>query len=74
MGEVVRFTGETTPNDPDSVLDAAKGKDFADVIVIGLHDADNPKLWLTTSTSGVERVIYLLERAKRQLFKTVFPD
>ncbi len=74
MGDVVRFGGDTIqPHDPDFILEAAKGQSFAAVVVIGLHDAEEPKLWLSASTSDIERVIYLLERAKRQLLQTAFP-
>ena len=74
MGDVVRFGGDTiVPHDPDYILEAAKGQSLADVVVIGMHDPDNPSLWLSSSTSDVERVVYLLERAKRQFLDTVFP-
>ena len=53
---------------PDNVLTAAKGK-LASAIVLGF-DADGAE-WITSSTSDVGVILYLLERAKAKALASV---
>ena len=70
---VVRLGIQTTaPHTPDYILEAAKGNNFQDVIVIGM-EADGG-LWLSASTSDAERMVFLLERAKQMFMRIVDED
>jgi hypothetical protein len=53
---------------PDSILAAAKGK-LSSAIVLGF-DADGAE-WITSSTSDVGVILYLLERAKAKVLASV---
>ena len=65
MGEVVTLPVETTlDTPPDRVLSAALGR-LGCVVVIGTEE--DGRHWLSSSTSDLERVLWLLERAKRQV-------
>ena len=68
--EIHHIAGPTTaPHEPDTILERAKGQGFDDVMVIGFK-ADGP-LWLSMSTSDVERVVFMLEWAKQKLLADV---
>ena len=53
---------------PDAIIAAAKGK-LASAIVLGF-DADGAE-WITSSTSDVGVILYLLERAKAKALASV---
>jgi hypothetical protein len=48
---------------PDDILECAKGEGFDAVLVIGLKDRE--PLWVSGSTSDMERVVFMLDWAKR---------
>lgn len=50
--------------DPDQILEAAKGKDFARVSVIG--ELPDGSIWVSGSANAGETII-LMEMAKRQI-------
>lgn len=57
VGEDFRF-------DPDEILEAAKGKGFSELVIIGtLPDGE---LWVSGSANGGETMI-LMEHAKRHI-------
>lgn len=66
MGEVLPFTGQTT-NDipPEQVLRACADEGLREAIVVG-WDA-NERLWVSSSTSDLREVLWLLERAKNYI-------
>ena len=65
MGDVVRLEVTTTvDHEPDYILEQAKGQDFAAVLVIGLRPGE--PLWVSASSSDVERAVFMLEWAKRE--------
>lgn len=66
MGDVVHLLQPDLS--PDSILTAAKGK-LASAIVLGF-DADGAE-WITSSTSDVGVILYLLERAKAKALASV---
>lgn len=71
MGEVVRLDIPTTaPHEPDDILEAAKGQDFQDVVVVGLMPGGK-EAWVSASTSDVERVSFLMQIAHRQFLDLV---
>jgi hypothetical protein len=53
---------------PDAILAAASGR-LRDVLVLGF-DADGAE-WITSSTSDVGAILYLLERAKAAAMASV---
>lgn len=57
VGEDFRF-------DPDAILEAAKGKDFARVSVIG--ELPDGSIWVSGSANAGETII-LMEMAKHQI-------
>lgn len=59
----------TTRHEPDHILEAAKGNDFQDVLVIGMED--DGALWVSGSTSDAERITFLLARAMHKFMKIV---
>lgn len=71
MTDNVVYLGIATnaPHDPDHILEAAKGNEFEDVLVVGLEDDGG--LWLSASTSDAERIVFLLERAKQKFMRIV---
>ncbi len=66
MGDVVHLPKPDLS--PDNVLAAAKGK-LSTAIVLGF-DADGAE-WITSSTSDVGVILYLLERAKAKALASV---
>ena len=66
MGDVVHMPKPDLS--PDSILAAAKGK-LASAIVLGF-DADGAE-WITSSTSDVGVILFLLERAKASAMASV---
>lgn len=66
MGDVVSLPVETTLDiPPDRVLSGAMGE-LDEAIVIGTGKSG---FWFASSTSDLERVLWLLEKAKRQTFR-----
>lgn len=62
--EIIHLDISTTVGHrPDDILDAAKGRGLDTVLVIG--NMENGELWFSGSASDMERVVFLLERAKR---------
>ena len=57
------------PHEPDAILEAAKGKGLEFVLVIGLEP--NGALWFSGSGSDAERIVFLLEWAKRNIMDGV---
>lgn len=57
VGEGFRF-------DPDEVLEAAKGKDFARVCILG--ELPDGSVWVSGSANAGETLV-LMEMAKRQI-------
>jgi hypothetical protein len=53
----------TAEHRPDDILERAKGEGFDAVIVIGLTGRE--PLWVSGSTSDMERLIFMLDWAKR---------
>jgi len=53
----------TAEHQPDDILERAKGEGFSAVLVIGLKDRE--PLWVSGSTSDMERVVFMLDWAKR---------
>ena len=53
---------------PDEILAAAKGK-LASAILLGV--GENGAEWITSSTSDVGVILYLLERAKAKALASV---
>ena len=72
MGDVVHIKPQPDLS-PDSVLAAAKGK-LSSAIVLGF-DANGAE-WITSSTSDIGVILYLLERAKAHAMASVIsvPD
>ena len=69
--EIVHLDVSTTvPHDPDQILEKAKGNSFDDVLVIGMQPDGEP-LWISASTSDVERIVFMLEWAKRSMLDLV---
>ena len=66
MGDVVKLIVPSMSS--DSILAAAKGK-LSSAIVLGF-DADGAE-WITSSTSDVGVILYLLERAKAAALASV---
>ena len=66
MGDVVQLPQPDLS--ADSILAAAKGK-LSSAIVLGF-DADGAE-WITSSTSDVGVILYLLERAKAAAMASV---
>lgn len=65
MGDIVRLQTMTkAEHRPDDILDMAKGKGLTDVLVVGYLNGD---AFISASTSDVERVVFLLELAKRRM-------
>lgn len=62
----------TVSHDPDRVLEAAKGQQISDVLVVGLREGKAP--WFSGSTSDVERIVFMLEWAKRFIMDQVRAD
>lgn len=70
MGDVVQLGGITTvPHEPDAILEAAKGKNIARVLVVGI--LDDGELWFSGSHSDTAENLLALERAKRVLLADV---
>lgn len=68
MADVLKFepvvVGEGFRFDPDEVLEAAKGKGFTTLVVLGqLEDGSS---WISSSANAGEAII-LMERAKHDL-------
>jgi len=62
--------GTTTSRiEPDLILEAAKGNDFHDVLVMGIEN--DGSLWLSGSTSDAERITFLLVRAMHKFMRLV---
>ncbi len=61
--------GTTARHNPDDILEAAKGNEFDDVLIVGMEDDGG--LWLSASTSDAERIVFLLERAKQKFMRIV---
>lgn len=57
VGEDYRF-------DPDTILEAAKGKDFSRLVIIG--DLPDGEIWVSGTANGGESLI-LMELAKRAI-------
>ena len=68
MSEVVKLqpveVGEGFRFDPDAILEAAKGKGFTTVVVLG--QLEDGSFWVSGSANAGETLI-LMERAKRQI-------
>lgn len=65
MGNIVRLQTMTkAEHAPDDILEMAKGKGMSDVLVVGYLNGD---AFISASTSDVERVVFLLELAKRHM-------
>ncbi len=68
MSEVVKLqpveVGEGFRFDPDAILEAAKGKSFTTVVVLG--QLEDGSFWVSGSANAGETLI-LMERAKRQI-------
>lgn len=69
MADIVRFTGITRlPVDPERVLEDVRGE-LSEVVVIG-HDHEGNFVF-SASEPDAASVIYLLEKAKYALMRTV---
>ncbi len=67
---IVRFPGKTTAeHTPDYILEAAKGRDLQTVVVVGMNKDGG--LWFSGSTSNIEHVALLLDRAKQRLLDNI---
>ncbi len=68
MSEVVKLqpveVGEGFRFDPDDILEAAKGKGFTTIAVLG--QLEDGSFWISGSANAGETLI-LMERAKRQI-------
>ncbi|MBM7328721.1 phosphoribosylformylglycinamidine synthase [Agrobacterium sp. S2] len=68
MSEVVKLQpveiGDGFRFDPDAILEAAKGKGFTTVAVLG--QLEDGSFWVSGSANAGETLI-LMERAKRQI-------
>ncbi|MBD7992840.1 phosphoribosylformylglycinamidine synthase [Ochrobactrum sp. Sa2BUA5] len=68
MSEVVKLqpveVGEGVRFDPDTILEAAKGKGFETVAILG--QLEDGSFWVSGSANAGETLI-LMERAKRQI-------
>ena len=67
----------TAEHKPDDILERATGQGFDAVLVIGLKDRE--PLWVSGSTSDMERIVFMLDWAKRVvmdgfLMETRAPD
>ena len=71
MAQILPFTGDTIlPLPPDTVLQGALGQ-LQSVVVIG-SDADG-KLYLSSSTSYLPDVLWLLEQARERTLQLENP-
>jgi hypothetical protein len=71
--EVIRLGIPTkVDHEPDYILEAAKGNGLEAVLVIGW--LENGEFWFSGSTGDMERVVFLLERAKRKAMDLVVAD
>ena len=62
-------TTTTMPHRADDVLDAAKGQGIESVLIVG-RMVDGAT-WISASTSNAERLVFLLEIAKRHVLDNV---
>ena len=70
MTNVVHLgTSTTVPHHPDDILERAKGNNFDAVLVVGY--TDGKPIEIRASTSDVERVVFMLEWAKRWMLDQV---
>lgn len=68
--EVIHLGVATTAEHrPDDILERAKGQEFDAVLVVGFR-TDKP-IDVRASTSDVERVVFMLEWAKRWMLDQV---
>lgn len=58
-------TSTTAPHAPDDILKRAIGQGFDAALVIGLLPGND--LWISSSTSDAERLVFLLELVKRKI-------
>jgi len=62
-------TTTTAPHHPDDILERAKGQSMDAVLVVGrLIDGTT---WISASTSNAERLVFLLELAKRRVLDSL---
>lgn len=70
MTTIIHFPHTTTaPHRPDDILNAAMGKGFDAVLVIGRLPGND--LWISASTSDAERLVFLLELVKCKILDSV---
>ncbi len=71
MGAVVKFNpvvvGDGFRFDPDQILEAAKGKGFVNLVIVG-ELPDGGDLWVSGMANAGESLI-MIERAKLQIIK-----
>jgi hypothetical protein len=70
MAEVVRLAdhleevGDNYRFEPDKILEAAKGQDFVNVLIIGQHE--DGELWVSSAANAGTALI-LMEKAKQRI-------
>ena len=68
MAKVLKFkpqvVGEGYRFDPDAILEAAKGQDFGNIVIVG--ENQDGSIWVSSAANAGEALI-LMERAKKQI-------